>query len=277
MRLPNNMDEIGRIALFAPDFYARCAKQNEDALKRHYEDFKSQAVAWNDTEMAFKPDLIIDGKTYTPTQLFPDLPPIKWEGEIPISVDERRSSECGNFHYFHARFPAGLAVETYSGLRHGHCWFTKPITCPILARGRIGYDVREDEARVMMSCMPMELFTQSAGVRLATGTVLVGGLGLGHFLNRVCSRKSVKRVIVVEREQSILDWLGPVIRDTYTPVVEKVTDWICGDVYDHIGKHGDDTRYLLDIWDKYREYDRRFAIAKSKVKYLWGWGQFKSD
>ena len=121
-----------------------------------------------------------------------------------------------------------------------------------------------------MSLTPAEMLTQRPGVRRAQGTVLIGGLGLGWLLKKVCEKDSVDRVIVVERSQELLDWYGHDLCRKFP----KVSDVICDDVYNQIGKHGASTMHLLDIWlllsDSSR--DRRLLPFRRRLKSRFGHG-----
>ena len=100
---------------------------------------------------------------------------------------------------------------------------------------------------------------------------MVGGLGLGWFLRKVHDRGEVERVILVERCQELLDWYGyDLCRQ-----LPKVTDVICGDVYEQIGRFGARTKHLLDIWKLYGEclLDERFRWHRRRYKHVWGWGE----
>ena len=79
---------------------------------------------------------------------------------------------------------------------------------------------------------------------MASRTVVIGGLGLGWLLRKVCEKPDVERVIVVEKSQELLDWYGYRLCGRF----EKAVEVICDDVYRQMGKHGVATRYLLDIW-----------------------------
>ena len=117
----------------------------------------------------------------------------------------------------------------------------------------------------------MEMITQRSGIQAASGKVVIGGLGMGWFLRKVCEKPEVEEVIVVEYSQDLLDWYGHDLCSKYG----KVSDVICGDVYDQVGRHGD-AKYLLDIWATYHEArrDRRFNEAKRLLgNQLWGWGE----
>jgi len=122
-----------------------------------------------------------------------------------------------------------------------------------------------------MSMTPAEMLTQRSGVQAAEGTVVLGGLGLGWLLRKVCEKPSVERVIVVEKSQELLDWYWTDLCKRYG----KVSDVICDDVYNQIGKHGAKVKYLLDIWLRFGQArrDSRFKALKRKLKKrLWGWG-----
>src|SRR4051794_19785126 len=119
-----------------------------------------------------------------------------------------------------------------------------------------------------MSFTPMEVITQRPGIRRAHGTMLVGGLGLGWFLRKVHDRPEVERVILVESCRELLDWYG----DELCGRLPKVTDVICGDVFDQIGRFGPKAKHLLDIWKGYGEclLDERFLRCKRLYRHVWG-------
>ena len=126
-----------------------------------------------------------------------------------------------------------------------------------------------------MSLTPSEMLTQRPGIQKANGTVVIGGLGLGWLLRKVCEKHSVERVIVVEISRELLNWYGYDLCKRYP----KVSDVICDDIYNQIGKHGGKTIYLLDIWFLYCDArkDQRLLAAKRKLKKrLWAWGRLES-
>ena len=132
-------------------------------------------------------------------------------------------------------------------------------------------DERAKWGAVWMSITPAEMLTQRSGVQAAEGTVVLGGLGLGWLLRKVCEKPSVERVIVVEKSRELLDWYGTALCKRYG----KVSDVICDDVYNQIGKHGAKVKYLLDIWLRFGQSrrDSRFKTLKRRLKKrLWGWG-----
>src|ERR1019366_7572070 len=67
---------------------------------------------------------------------------------------------------------------------------------------------RVQTGAIWMSLTPMEMMTQRTAVKMASHTVVIGGLGLGWILRKVCEKPGVERVIVVEKSQELLDWYG---------------------------------------------------------------------
>ena len=74
------------------------------------------------------------------------------------------------------------------------------------------YDSSITHATLWMSLTPQEMVTLAPGTRKAKGTVVIGGLGLGHQLIEVCQKRSVKKIILLERSKELVDWLRPRIR-----------------------------------------------------------------
>jgi hypothetical protein len=121
-----------------------------------------------------------------------------------------------------------------------------------------------------MSLTPAEMLSQRSAVQEAAGAVVVGGLGLGWLLRKVCEKDAVEGVVVVEKSRDLLDWYGYRLCARYG----KVSDVLCDDVYNQVGSHGR-AKYLLDIWPVYQgaRHDRRYRAAKRKLgKRLWAWG-----
>jgi len=163
---------------------------------------------------------------------------VVWNGDVVIPMLLDMTIDCRT----HTRFPTKVTTEERA--KWGEVW---------------------------MSMTPTEMLTQRSGVQAAEGTVVLGGLGLGWLLRKVCEKPSVERVIVVEKSQELLDWYWTDLCKRY----DKVSDVICDDVYNRTGKHGARAKYLLDIWLGFGQArrDSRFKALKRKLKKrLWGWG-----
>lgn len=230
---------------------------------------RPHAVAWDDMRTRLARDLYIDGNTYKPDLLF-DVLPVEPSLIVPRRKINRSSSPDGRFHYINFLMPADEILSIHLGTVRSRVAFTTPVVIPMLIEGEPG-----GESRTWMSHSPHEVFTQRPGVRRATGTVLIGGLGLGWLLRRVAEKPSVERIIVVEKDQGILDWVGDKLRSDYPGLMSKVTDWICDDAIAHVGRHGLDTRHLLDIWEKGGDagHDVAWQAAKGTVRHAWGWAE----
>lgn len=220
------------------------------------------AVPWNEDKTRFQEVLILQGETYQPSLLF-DVPPINAapnrtpDNHIVYSPNRR-------FGYMNRLLRRGRGLPVYQNHREGIVLWSTDVVIPVLFDG-----LTRD---VWMSLTPMEILSEREGLSLAKGTVLIGGLGLGHFLQKVCAKQTVERVILVEQSQELLDWYGTrLCREQ-----PKVTDVICGDVYEVLPKFGPETRCLLDIWPQYGDAaaDARFQAEKQRFKHLWGWGDY---
>ena len=79
------------------------------------------------------------------------------------------------------------------------------------------------------------------------------------------------RVFLVEASQELPDWYGHDPCDR----LSKVTDVVCGDIYDQIGRFGPDAKSLLDIWKDFGEclFDEPFVRCKWRFRHVWGWGE----
>jgi hypothetical protein len=248
-----------------------------------HEDFLSEVERhcpfekWDDEKTLLKLNLYLDAASYNQTPLF-DLPPVgpdNFSEHFLVSPDH-------SFAYQNRILLKGFPLVLHS-IKNGMVVFNNDVVLPTLIDlttdsmfGDSFSDSTELVQRakmgaVWMSLTPSEILTQRPGVIKAQGTVLIGGLGLGWLLKKVCEKDSVERVIVVERSQELLDWYGYDLCKRY----DKVSDVICDDVFNQIGKHGDDTIYLLDIWLLYSDAKRDpglKAIGRDLKNQIWAWG-----
>jgi len=206
-----------------------------------------------------------------------DLPPAPWPdgGEFLVSPK-------GTLAYQNRIVPEGHPLHLY-GKHEGVVVWNGDVVIPMLIdlnrqchtgerfQAETPLDERVQTGAVWMSLTPMEMMTQRSAVKMASHTVVIGGLGLGWLLRKVCEKPEVERVIVVEKSQELLDWYGYKMCGKFKKVVEV----ICDDVYKHLGKYGFDARYLLDIWHLYTgaANDYRLDPFRRKLKRrLWAWG-----
>ena len=223
--------------------------------------YKTGSDGWTEPQewsesMRFHPKLTIKAATYGGIDPLFD---VKAAPNGPHNVGVR----SGRWGYRHVILPAWQCLVTYCGAKRGLVRFDGDVVIPALYRDRV--------TSVWMSHTPMEVFSQRSGIEWASGTVLVGGFGMGWALRRIAEKTSVKRVICVEKSGELIEWFGRRVCDSMSKV-----ELVHGDVYEHIGKHGSDVKHVLDIWEGYRESMGDFrlmqAIADAPKAKLWCWG-----
>lgn len=233
------------------------------------------AVEWDEDKTKFAKTLVIKGSTFNARtyryRLFDSCE------AVPKLDDLKRKSlvwsPSKKFAYSNALMPKATTLELAQGHKRGKVYFDDDVVMPVLYSFN---EKRYKKLQVWMGISPMEILTQRQGVRLAKGHCLIGGLGLGWLLRRVAEKKSVTKITLVEISQELLDWYGNdlcqrITEDTGTPI-----EVICDDVLQHMGKHGEDVRHLIDIWPDYPNYahylPKPWRDAIKSVKYFWGWG-----
>jgi hypothetical protein len=220
--------------------------------------------------------LRLDAASYRPDVLF-DVAPSLWEegGAYVPSPD-------GRLAYQNRLLPAGRPLRLY-GKQEGKVYWNGDVVIPTLIDTGRWWDTGEPfppevslPQRVQfgapwMSLTPMEMLTHRRGAQLASHTVVLGGLGLGWLLRKVCEKPEVERVVVVEKSRVLLDWYGYRLCGRS----EKVRDVLCDDVFRQVGRHGPFARYLLDVWHVYsgaRDDARLAPLRRTLKRRLWAWG-----
>lgn len=232
---------------------------------------------WDEDKTPFRRLLHLEASTYRVDRLI-DIPP----AQADLSSGAFMVSPGRQFSYRNRILPGGQPLPLL-GMEQAMVVWNGDVVIPMLldmmvdTRSHTRFPTAattEERAKwgeVWMSMTPAEMLTQRNGVQAAEGTVVLGGLGLGWLLRKVCEKPSVERVIVVEKSQELLEWYGTDLCKRYG----KVSDVICDDAYNQIGKHGGKAKYLLDIWLRFGQArrDSRFKALKRKLKRrLWGWG-----
>lgn len=251
------------------------------ALKTH-----ARPERWDDLMTDLKPAMYIDARTWTPPRLFP-TPVFRGRDDETrhVSYFREHTEMCsprgpkdGGPYFFYANraLPTGhaLSVSDSRGNR-GKLFFDNEVVTPVLFEMDL-----EGNQTIWMGLTPMEVMTQRQGLWHAADRVVVGGLGLGWFLNEVCKKKAVTSVVIVEKNLQLMLWLRPAIEAAYPEIATKSVHWVCADVYDYIDadkENWDETKYLLDIWPGFADCQEDPQFAKLKAAMppdnLWGWGQ----
>jgi hypothetical protein len=236
-----------------------------------------QYQKWDEDRTISQRWLYLDAATYKVDRLFP-------LATSPKSRPVYTASPQGSFAYMNCQVAAGTEIPLFGGKRLKRVVFNGPVTVPALIDLTRWSDEgdpfpqktplrqRVIHGNVWMSLTPGEMISQRSGVQRARGKVVVGGLGLGWFLRKVCDKPEVEEVVVVEQSRELLDWYGFDLckRDP------KVSEVICDDIYSQIGKHGPRATYLLDIWPLFCGAELDSALSKARKRHgperIWAWG-----
>jgi hypothetical protein len=248
----------------------RMTPEQARALVESYQARLEQCVPWNPA-ITWNPDLQFRSDTYAVRELFPGVT----ASAAPVDALEAGQfvdSPRGTFRYCVRLHPRGTPLLTWWGAEVGTVIFDGDVVIPAL------YERRPPDAPGIgiwnetpwMSLTPAELMTLRPGTRMAKGRVVIAGLGLGHQLIEVSKRLQVKRIVLVERDQELVDWFLPVVR----PHVRKPLEVIVGDAYEVLPQLSADVA-LVDIFPSYGDGFHRVPelVARCpKIKKLWGWG-----
>lgn len=237
---------------------------NDDYLAR-----MRQCVPWS-AAVAWAPKLNFIGDTYDVLELFPGLV----ASDAPVHLLEPGQfvdSPTGRFRYCVRLHRAGRPLLTWWGAEVGTVIFDSDVIIPALYQAKLEDDggPKWNEAP-WMSLTPAELMTLRPGTRQAKGKVIIAGLGLGHQLIEVSRRLQVKRIVVVEIDQELVDWMLPVIR----PHLRKPVEVVVGDAFEVIPSLTGDIA-LVDTFPGYGDGFRvveQLAKRSPGIKRFWGWG-----
>lgn len=248
----------------------RLTVAQQRALVDDYQARMRACVPWSPA-VKWEPKLNFHGDSYQVLELFPGV--VASDADVDLlQPGQFVDSPGGRFRYCVRLHRAGRPLLTWWGPEVGTVIFDSDVIIPALYQAREPDDPapgRWNEAP-WMSLTPAEIMTLRPGTRLAKGKVVIAGLGLGHQLIEVSKRLQVKRIVVVELDQELVDWILPAIR----PHVRKPLEVIVGDAYDVIPKLTADVA-LIDIFPGYGDGFRRVAeLAKQSpgIKKFWGWG-----
>lgn len=240
------------------------------ALAEHHRERLRRCVPWSPA-LPWKPELEIQGATYKVLELWPGVA----ASDAPVDrlePGQHVDSPSGRFRYCVRLHRAGHTLLTWWGNQVGNVLFDTDVIIPALyqVRGPDEPGTGHWHETPWMSLTPAELLTLRPGTRLARGRTVVAGLGLGHQLIEVSRRVQVKRVILVELDQELVDWILPRIR----PHLRKPLDVHVGDAYEIIPTLRADVA-LVDIFPGYGDGWQRVAeLARRSpgIKKFWGWG-----
>lgn len=254
----------------------------------------NQPEPWLGHRTKFQKLMWIQHQTYEKFSLF-DVEQLSAPESMQVDDIDRCLVHCPGTSFFYCErilHPSRAIEVVMSRATRGLLFFDGPVRIPILFE-QMG-EADGFTQRVWMSVTPMEMLTQKAGITMASGRVVVGGLGLGWFLKEIADKKDVREIVVVEKNRQLLEWISPRLCEKYPQVAAKVKEWVPADIYDFMKfdlqhrnagspswHQHDDTKYLLDIWPKFgdADHDPAFAAFYKGLgkKRLWGWGYGSDD
>lgn len=124
-----------------------------------------------------------------------------------------------------------------------------------------------------MGLTPLEMWSQRSGIMAAQGDVILGGLGMGWLLSQIAAKRTVKSIVVVEKDKNLLDWFGTKLCEG----IPKVKAVVHSGVFEYADSRRDDyasLRFILDIWPDLGDakWDRRLKRLRALGATCWAWG-----
>lgn len=250
----------------------------------------ANAVQWT-PDIKWAPYLTIQASTYHPLSLF-HVEPSSLGNPGDLSPAQAVLSQDGQWLYSERILPRGTGLSTILGNRKGSVMFDGPVIIPTLHQRQ----TRDDYERVplegpnlglgdfrfipikvsfwsqspWMSLTPMELLSLRPGTRMARGDVIIAGLGLGHQLIEVSRRPQVRRLMLVEKSQGLVDFMMPAIE----PHLHKPVEVFVGNAYQVIPGLSADVA-LIDIFPRYggnKHHCDTLERESPGVRKFWCWG-----
>lgn len=246
-------------------------RARRDAENREIAERLQHCVPW-DPDMPWSRRLNIQAKTYKPRQFFDVKLSSADVGEA--TPDQMVLSPKGTFCYVEKRLKKGYMLPTVYGRDSGTVLFDGQIRFPAL-HDKTPHSWLQTTGGwrkiPWMSITPFEMMSLRAGTARAKGTTIIAGLGLGHQLIEVSKRQQVKRLVLVEQSQELVDWLLPRIKPY---MVCGLADVVVGDAYKVMPKMKADVA-LVDIFPGYGgNADDRDRLRRTcpDIKFIWAWG-----
>ena len=155
------------------------------------------------------------------------------------------------FEYDNASFHNGLYIPKFA-------LSTKKLYCPTIQLSNGDY-WETVTPRVVRLCKPY--------IKHANGDVLVLGNGLGYFPYMISSKKNVKSITIVERDEEVLELFKRHILPQFK-YKEKVTI-ICADPIEYLENVSDGQYHycFADLW-QWEESDSIYITAKALCKHF---------
>jgi len=246
---------------------------------------EAEAIPW-DPEMPFEHSLKIQGDTYRQPSLFKVKPcrAEEYDPNLCYKKGKRKwaVSPSKRWGYRERFVPAGGTLETYSGNKRGSICFDTDVLIPMLHRGKDRENGVYWSRNPWMSFTPMEFFSLRPGIRMARGHTIVAGLGMGYQLERVCAKRNVTRVTLVEECEDLVEWVLPqldlhgttvdtIIGDAHQIVPTLTADVALIDIFPGYGSNR--SAWDREVWRLQRRAAKEGReIVRGEIGKTWIWG-----
>lgn len=160
------------------------------------------------------------------------------------------------------------SLDIFEEEKRNKVFFSGPVHIPIISISK------PSGSEIWMSLTPMEIFTQREAIPLATGNVLVAGLGMGWLTRRILESSQVAHVTQIELEPEIISIFGKPLEEMFPSRISFIND----DVWNYL--NSTDIKLfdsiIFDIWPSYKNAssDRKFQKLKRSHPNVWGWGDY---
>lgn len=101
--------------------------------------------------------------------------------------------------------------------------------------------------QIWMTDTPMERASNLSVVKVASGRVLVAGLGIGMVIPAIANKSSVERLVVVEKEPEVIALVEPQLKAWLSCEAGQKLEVIQADIFEYRPDTKFDTIYF-DIW-----------------------------
>lgn len=108
-----------------------------------------------------------------------------------------------------------------------------------------------------MSNTPAEIRDHENFINMATGDILINGLGLGMCVQALLEKDSVKSITVIEKEPDVIALVGPSITDPRVTIINAdAFEFEPTEIYDYVWHDIWPDIHMNNLWDMERLYKK---------------------
>lgn len=183
-----------------------------------------------------------------------------------VSSVKYKSVKCGNLYLTYGHYEKGEVFQ------YDMPDFGERLVVPKLGffDGKVDFPTIYEGNMPWMSVCPSETATIDPFVKLAHGSVLVLGLGLGYYPFMIASLEAVEKIVIVEINEGIIELFKKYVFPFF-PCREKFT-FVCADAVKYLeGLNGGEFDFCFaDIWEGVRDGLPLYKKIKAQESRLLG-------